>query len=481
LATDGAAAISEPAGGRPRRRRPDGLPGVAPAPLAAARQMAAMLVLVLALVLGGGPSQPLFTMVIELAALPLIVLAFGAMTAERVTGAIPALILVALIALTPLLQMIPLPPALWTALPGRETPVALLAAGAITPEAHPLTLEPDGTLRAGLALLPGIAIFLSTLGATLAERRRLATIIVGATIAGAMLGILQLANGADFDLYTTAHSANLIGFFANRNHEANMLLVGMLLAAGLAAGASPHRTAPRLIAGALMLLFSAAAVVTISRMGMLLLPIALAGSGILLLRRWGGGARPVIAVTVALIAIMLLASFVPVVRETAARFLLAADDARPDLWNTTWMAIHAFWPIGSGLGSFVPVFQLFEPLDQVRALYVNHAHDDYLEILLETGLWGLCLMVAGLAILVVRAVRPPAREGRAEHIAAACAVAILLLHSLADYPLRTATLATVFGFLAASLFPAPATPRRRRRNGADMSQNHTRTDADQRL
>jgi O-antigen ligase len=76
---------------------------------------------------------------------------------------------------------------------------------------------------------------------------------------------------------------------------------------------------------------------------------------------------------------------------------------------------------------------------------MNHAHNDWLELLLETGIAGVLLAAAFLGWwgLRVRAVwRAEERDPFAQ--AAVIASAAMLLHSIVDYPLRTAALSAVF-------------------------------------
>jgi O-antigen ligase len=104
------------------------------------------------------------------------------------------------------------------------------------------------------------------------------------------------------------------------------------------------------------------------------------------------------------------------------------------------------WPWGSGLGTFVPVFQANENLDLVQAAWVNHAHNDLLEWLLETGLPGAILLAAALASLIWRMLRLMRSRTVADPAPALAGFTILLLlsvHSLVDYPLRMRSLAAV--------------------------------------
>lgn len=76
---------------------------------------------------------------------------------------------------------------------------------------------------------------------------------------------------------------------------------------------------------------------------------------------------------------------------------------------------------------------------------MNHAHNDWLELLLETGIPGMALA----ALLLFWGARRARAIWRAEDRdrfaqAAVIAVTTMLLHSLVDYPLRTAALSAVF-------------------------------------
>jgi O-antigen ligase len=101
------------------------------------------------------------------------------------------------------------------------------------------------------------------------------------------------------------------------------------------------------------------------------------------------------------------------------------------------------------LGTFPKLYQLKEDPSSVDRFYVNHAHNDYLELATETGLPGVLLMLAFL-LWWGRAVWLMLQSPASDHFALAGAVAsaAILMHSLVDYPLRTGAISAVF---AASL------------------------------
>ena len=118
----------------------------------------------------------------------------------------------------------------------------------------------------------------------------------------------------------------------------------------------------------------------------------------------------------------------------------------------TAKAIRDFMPWGSGLGSFRSIYQLYESRDHITSTYVVHAHDDYVELALETGVAGVLLMIAFL-VWWIRAARDAWRQGDggAYARAASIASAAILIHSLVDFPLRTAAISAVFAMCLALL------------------------------
>jgi len=123
-------------------------------------------------------------------------------------------------------------------------------------------------------------------------------------------------------------------------------------------------------------------------------------------------------------------------------------------------AAKAYLPWGSGLGTFVPVYAFFEkPVDTILNTFANHAHNDAVELFLETGVLGLALTALFVLWLGLRSVAiwrsvPPmgAREvDWALARAATIIVTLILVHSLVDYPLRTGAMMAIMAFSCALL------------------------------
>ena len=108
--------------------------------------------------------------------------------------------------------------------------------------------------------------------------------------------------------------------------------------------------------------------------------------------------------------------------------------------------VIAFAPVGTGLGTFEKVYPLFEGDDEVPGTYVNHAHNEYLQIALEFGAPGVLLIAAFLVWFVtsLRSIWFTRQEfGSLLRIkmGASVVLCVPLLHSILDYPMRAPAVA----------------------------------------
>jgi len=342
-------------------------------------------------------------------------------------------------------QLIPLPPTWWRALPGRESAVLideLLGGGTW----RPISLTPDATLSALLTLVVPFAAMCAT--ASLPPERRLVLlrlVVVGAVAATALAALQVAAGGNGPVLYDTAHRGFGVGFFVNRNHQATFLLVAIVLAAVPGVGG---RTVPGKVAVLGAALFLAIGVVaTSSRTGLLLLPLA--SMVALALSAGIRRARRPLAIGAGMYLLAgLLLSRTDVSQRVLARFATVADELRYQYWDNTLYAVRQSLPFGTGFGSFGPVYRSIEPLEQVSPLVVNHAHADFLELVLEGGVPAILLAVTALVVLAI-ALRTGwrVRDDRGVLVAAGTGIGLILLGSLVDYPLRMTGIAGLCGGL----------------------------------
>ncbi len=363
------------------------------------------------------------------------------------------------------LQLVPLPPELWTRLPGRALIVdgfALL--GAPLPWL-PVSLTPDGTVRALLSLLPALALFALVASCTEPSRRLFLPLLLGFGGAALLLGLAQWAAGPQSPLYVYANTnlGDTVGFFANRNHQATLMLMLLPFVAALATpllhgGRIREEAVPKMLIIALLFAIVAGGVATTgSRAGIALLPVVAGLCGLMVRKdltgnvpgRWVAAAGLLLAAGLAAVA----ASGV-VTRDALSAGSVAAS-TREAIWEGTARLAADFQPAGGGLGSFVPLYQTREHVLNRPDEYANHAHNDYLEWLLETGVPGVVLLLAFLIWFAVRVKRLWASEEAALGRAASIAIGAMLLHSMVDYPVRTTALAALCGLCLALMIPPP--------------------------
>ena len=136
------------------------------------------------------------------------------------------------------------------------------------------------------------------------------------------------------------------------------------------------------------------------------------------------------------------------------------EDLRWPVARITSQAAIANLPFGSGFGTFVPVYDKFAPRTLLAETYMNHAHNDWLELWLTGGAPAIILVLGFLAWFGVATSRLW-RSGQPETPvldlalaqAASIVIVLLLLHSVVDYPLRTPTLSVLFAIACAFLIP----------------------------
>jgi hypothetical protein len=140
------------------------------------------------------------------------------------------------------------------------------------------------------------------------------------------------------------------------------------------------------------------------------------------------------------------------------------SDSRIPFGRNTIEAAKAYMPFGSGLGTFVPVYGMFEkPMETMANKFVNRAHNDVLELWLETGLAGVALAILFVVWLTLRSRevwrRTPNWGAREIDVflvrAATMIVALILVHSFVDYPLRTGAMMAIMAFGCALLIRPP--------------------------
>ncbi len=433
------------------------------------------LYLVLCLLLGGASAAGYWpNLFLQLTGLALI---FWSLIAVRRTPmGLPARQLVALLVLmllVPLIQLVPLPPAIWTSLGGREMVVAGYELLGQDLPRLPISLAPHKTLSSLLWLIPAVAALLGIVKLGGFKASWFAWGLAGVTILSVAVGSMQLAGGmgSAWYFYDITNYGVGVGFFSNANHEATLLVATVpFLAALYLAGTGKGRSAQHasgmlvILLGALMVLVVGVAINgSLAGIG-LAVPVTGASLLMLLTRRrrisaWVIGLLALLAITCVYIPFS-----APLGNNLTTTQAQASPYSRYTSFSNSLEAAGDYFPFGSGIGTFVDIYPRYEDPEAIERTYVNHVHGDYIELALETGLPGLLVLLLFLIWWLAR-VSAIWRAEKPDHFARAATIAsaAVLAHSIVDYPLRTAAISTLFAVCVALM----AEPRARVRRGED--------------
>jgi O-antigen ligase len=389
-----------------------------------------------------------------------------------------------------IVQLIPLPPALWTTLPGREIIVAIDAAAGLAGTWRPISMDPHGTWNAFYSLFVPLAALL--LAAPLTREERFGTLVLVLTLGllSGLIGLLQVSGGRDSGLYlyriTTPGYAS--GFFANRNHQAALLatLLPMLAVFGWVGVRTLDQARLRwalcLAAGGVLVPLL---LVTGSRTGFVLGLLGLLSVPFLYRRRQlddvASRQRRQRSMLIPLSAGAVVISILTLItvlfaRAEAIRRVLAPDqggDLRFKFWGPITELTARYFPFGTGFGSFDPVFRLNEPDALLRPTYFNHAHNDWLEIVLTGGIGAVALATIAVLWWAFRTLQAWRGDGTMRDVAFArlgsMVLIMMALASVTDYPLRVPSMMCVAVMAAMWLHGGSSDRARGARSALDVS------------
>lgn len=429
-----------------------------------ADQLAAFVV-VAALFGGGGVAYGLSNLVIQLAALALLALHYPAVRHffAKAPRTLIALLLATL--LLPLFQLVPLPPSIWTAMPGRDlVHEALVAAGGEGWFAT--TVNSARTFVAFLGLLaPFTVIVLGWRSQDNAIGRMTLTFVM-LGVANVLLGAVQLLGPGQFGVLYAENdmSGVLFGLFANRNSTGIFLDCCLILLATL----PPTRLAStgglaKMTAAVLLVL---GVILTQSRTSIVLLLVPLVFVAIRQIssrfeRSGSSGANAASAPRLALGSLIALAALGAIllpltggsrIDSVLARFEQKYEQ-RPMIWEDAQYSVSRYWPVGAGMATFDEVFQADESLEYVSQRRAGRAHNDYLEIAIEAGAFGLALVAAWTLWAFVSAWQAIAAPQRWPALGGFAILLTIGLQSVLDYPLRNQTMLCLAGLAVLLLAP----------------------------
>jgi len=365
----------------------------------------------------------------------------------------------------------------WSAFPGRSAYADVLAA--ISPymssPSISLSMDAPGSMR---ALWVALAALTVALGVTSLSRRTLRWLllaVVALAILQALVGLLQLALARPSFLVFGGQTGGryATGAFINRNHFATLLAMALPILIFRVAGRFHFRVSSRrrsmvekLWWGFATALVATALLASLSRAG------TAAGFAVSALaaflcataeRTW---ARRLLFLGVVVIAVGLAS--VSNLAELVGKFqgieFNESWAVRKLIASTTVSAALGLFPFGAGLGSYGIAFARFQP-EQITGFY-EHAHNDYSQLIFETGAVGLValLLIALGAILTALTLyfhqTASRRDTDAPAIAAFLGSLAFAIHSFFDFPahIPATALVAVMLFSVAAHRELAATP-----------------------
>jgi O-antigen ligase len=381
-------------------------------------------------------------------------------------------------------QLIPLPGALARLLRPDNAALRANLPGSDQHSFSSLSIAPYNT-RIHLTLLVccvAVFFFARLLARDRASRRRIVTWLVALGTFEALYGLVQYLTGWQkiFGYVKKYNLEEATGTYINRNHFAGFL--EMVIPFGVALLLYENAKLPRTVMpgrkarvkrvlgdGRLsrigLWLFAATMMVaglflSLSRMGIISalasLAVMAAFSG---LQRKAGlwVAGGIMACGIILVLWMgagpALGRFGAISEEYAS-----ADESRWSLWKDTARLIGGHPLLGSGLGTFPVAFTRVQ--STFLGQFVNHAHNDYLELASDLGIPAAALFFGSTGALLVRVARkaasPEVSFERAMALGCLGSIAAILLHSLTDFNLYIPANALVFSLILGLAASIPA-------------------------
>jgi O-antigen ligase len=318
-----------------------------------------------------------------------------------------------------------------------------------------------------------VAFFLAyVVGQDRSRKQRLIFALVALGVAEAFYGLAQyLMNVQTIFWFTKKYDLEeATGTYINRNHFAGFLEMVLPFAVCLAMyegekllARRKHRsghvkkltsdvkTQAVILWLAVAVVLMAAIVFSRSRMGLLAASASLlVVFGLKMLQR---KALPAV-LGVAFVALSLcLAGWIGL-RPALSRFEslgqeFSGDQSRLSMWPGTLKLIAEHPLVGTGLGTFPVVYT--EVQTTFLTQFVNHAHNDYLEITSDLGIPAALLLFASIFFVLLHAVRAflhgEGKYGPAISLACVGSIVAILLHSLTDFNLHIPANALLFAVI----------------------------------
>ncbi|WP_375396497.1 O-antigen ligase family protein [uncultured Sphingomonas sp.] len=419
--------------------------------------MTAFYAAVLYLLGGGNPSFGIATLLLMVAtttfvaATPLLLTRHPPLSWPATAGLL-------LVIAIPLVQIIPLPPAIWHALPGQALRIDVLALAGLDQTWQPISLALVDTTYVVVMTGGFVALVMALTVMDGRSFQRVSVLLLALIALSIVIGVVQVTTRGDFPrFFEKCDAGSLIGFFSNKNHMALAISASLPLAwRALSFGRTRDN------ASLFQILFFAywgvaivAIVATASRAGLAIGVMVSLAIALLMTRKAKAWHRAAIGLVVTALAAAVMNS--SVFETVMERFGNVGNDYRWRFVAQSLPLLREYWVTGAGGGAFYDLFITTERLEWVKPTIVNHVHNDYVELVIEYGIAGVCALgLIGAAVVqsAWTARRMPGYDAQ-QRWAGLIIVVAIALHSIVDYPLRRPAMLAIFAFSLAMLWRAP--------------------------
>lgn len=321
-----------------------------------------------------------------------------------------------------------------------------------------ISLEPFWTKVFTLHIF-AFLIYLAALLTFVDSGKRLKKLVTLITIFGfafAFFAILQYVLSPT-KIYGIYEQVNVqpFGSFVNRHNFAAYIEMAIAIPLGLLFVGAVHKD-KRLLYVTAIGLMGVALILSGSRGGLvallaqvfflLILTTETKNSGQLLLK--GGFAVLLLATIIAGAMLIGGESSLTRIAETASSNDITTN--RTHIWNVSLEVIKNYFPFGTGLGGFASAYTKYDTFSGIER--VEQAHNDYLQILTDTGLIGLIIAAFFVFLLFktgLRNIKSPNIYRRGVAIGALTGCFGILIHSIFDFVLHTTAITYLFTTLTA--------------------------------
>lgn len=153
------------------------------------------------------------------------------------------------------------------------------------------------------------------------------------------------------------------------------------------------------------------------------------------------------------------------------------SSGRFHFWSVAWQIFLANPILGTGLDSFAMAFTRFDTESGI--FRIEQAHNEYLQMLADAGIIGFLIVMSFIVLLVRKALTRLKEESddlvRTTVIGGLAGCVGIFVHSIFDFPLRTAGNAYMFLLVIAVMF-APVALKSHRSSGRGRSRLSSRTE-----